>query len=950
LILVVFLKNKKSSSFKLSQEDKLFLCKPKPPEFISIYYKVKTKSSEKLRSLTRNSVSCLLKSLVFFKFHQYTIWYKDGVDELNGKFDSVGKIVLFFFFCGLFHAHFGYGSERKQPRLIPPHNRINTPFLTKGESGFCFIQYDVDSLKYYWDGFGADGGIAVYMDPAICGLENTYPFKITNVHFYLYDPGGFVWPVEIKVSIVNADTALDTLTQNRLRPGSRSHYKTFIIPQDSAYDPVSHPNPINLYLDTVFCVTSPFFLEITYTGTTDSVYPSLVMSDTTDRPAPNLNWRYAHGKYYEWDTAWVNPLPGRAIMRVTGYPQAIDCDACWYWNAKVSSAPSGMPDFDQYQFGSDSLALCGPTAVANCLVWLNAIPSITKPDSLIRFLSHDFYTNPSDSGGTFLDSIKMSLDSLFVHYDLNLYDTIIPNPTFSEIADSLEDSANVVLLLGLWQNIADTLYRMGGHYVSLAGVCKLDSLIAISDPTLDNAESGAEGRILPTHYPHPDDHVLHNTKGFVSHDVYLSDTLSMSSKTVLWRLKDYHGGSLRWLSQFEGQNFQVGQQLYAHSYDSTKAVYAVVEYAIMIYPKLPEDCWYWKPETPSAPSGMPDFDQYQFGADSMLCAPTAVANCLVWLNALPSITDPDSLIQLLSNDFHTNPSDSGGTFVDSIKAGLDSLFINYSLNLYDNVLQNPSYSEITDSLENSANIVLLLGLWQNIDDTTYRIGGHFVSMAGVCKLDSLVAISDPAVDNAESGAMGRVLPVHNVHPNDHILHNDSGYVSQDEYVSDTLSVGPYTGLWRLKDYSGGNLPWLSQFEGQNFQPGQMQYAHSYDSTTAVYAVVEYAILIGQTPSLVIEEEAETPKAFELFQCYPNPFNPSTIIRFTVHCPLHTTLIIYNLLGQKVRTLVDEPKAVGNYKVIWNGKDDRGKDLSSGIYFYQLKTRELSETKKMVLLK
>ena len=891
-----------------------------------------------------------MKSLVFFKFHQYTVIWKDGVDELNRRFDFLRKIILLFVLTGLFHVHSGYGSDRKRPLLIPPHNRINTPFLTKGESGFCFIQYDNDSVSYYFPKFRAGDGIAVYMDPTVCGLDSTYPFKITNVHFYLYDPGRFIWPVEIKVSIVNADTVLDTLTNNRLRPGSRSHYKTFTIPQDSAYDPVIHPNAINLYLDTVFCVTSPFFLEITYTGVTDTAYPSLLMTDTTDRPEKDQDWLLFDGKYHEWDTAWVNPVPGRAVIRITGYPQAIDCDACWYWNPKVSNAPGGMPDFDQYQIGSDSVALCGPTAVANCLVWLNAIPSITKPDSLIRLLSHDFHTNPSDSGGTFVDSIKMSLDSLFVHYDLNLYDTILQNPTFSEIADSLEDSANVVLLVGLWQNIADTLYRIGGHYVSMAGVCKLDSLIAISDPALDKAESGAEGRILPTHYPHPDDRVLHNTKGFVSHDVYLSDTLSMSSKTVLWRLKDYHGGSLRWLSQFEGQNFQVGQQLYAHSYDSTKAVYAVVEYAIMICPKLPEDCWYWKPDTPSAPSGMPDFDQYQFGAESTLCAPTAMANCLVWLNAIPSITNPDSLIRLLSNDFHTNPSDSGGTFVDSIKAGLDSLFVNYSLNLYDIILQNPAYSEVTDSLENSANVVLLLGLWQNIADTTYRIGGHYVSMAGVCKLDSLVAISDPAMDHAEAGAMGRVLPTHNAHPDNHTFHNTIGYVSQDEYVSDTLSVGPYAGLWRLKDHSGGNLPWLSQFEGQNFQPGQMQYAHSYDSTKAVYAVVEYAILICQKPSYVEEEEIESPKGFELFQCYPNPFNHHTVIQYNLSKPTEVSVTIYNILGQKVRTLVRKARQGGLMTVIWDGKDDRGRDLSSGIYFYQLHAGKFTQTRRMVLLK
>ena len=97
--------------------------------------------------------------------------------------------------------------------------------------------------------------------------------------------------------------------------------------------------------------------------------------------------------------------------------------------------------------------------------------------------------------------------------------------------------------------------------------------------------------------------------------------------------------------------------------------------------------------------------------------------------------------------------------------------------------------------------------------------------------------------------------------------------------------------------------------------------------------------------------------FSLKQNYPNPSNPSTDIRYTVRgsqsvvrSPLHTTLKIYNILGEKVRTLVDEPKSAGSYEVVWDGKDDKGKEVASGIYFYQLKTGDFTETKKMLLLK
>jgi hypothetical protein len=107
----------------------------------------------------------------------------------------------------------------------------------------------------------------------------------------------------------------------------------------------------------------------------------------------------------------------------------------------------------------------------------------------------------------------------------------------------------------------------------------------------------------------------------------------------------------------------------------------------------------------------------------------------------------------------------------------------------------------------------------------------------------------------------------------------------------------------------------------------------------------------------VEEEgnAAIPNSFELSQNYPNPFNPATRIQFKVSSlkfgkPVRTTLKIYNILGQLVRTLVDEDKAPGNYEVIWDGKDDSGKEVSSGIYFYQLKTEGYTGTKKMVLLR
>jgi hypothetical protein len=109
----------------------------------------------------------------------------------------------------------------------------------------------------------------------------------------------------------------------------------------------------------------------------------------------------------------------------------------------------------------------------------------------------------------------------------------------------------------------------------------------------------------------------------------------------------------------------------------------------------------------------------------------------------------------------------------------------------------------------------------------------------------------------------------------------------------------------------------------------------------------------------IEKDQSLPHKLCLGQNYPNPFNPSTTIPFTVSykgqgagvkSPIPTSLIIYNILGQRVRRLVDEVKLPGEYEIIWDGKDDKGNEVTSGIYFYKLQTKNFSQTKKMLLVK
>ena len=92
-------------------------------------------------------------------------------------------------------------------------------------------------------------------------------------------------------------------------------------------------------------------------------------------------------------------------------------------------------------------------------------------------------------------------------------------------------------------------------------------------------------------------------------------------------------------------------------------------------------------------------------------------------------------------------------------------------------------------------------------------------------------------------------------------------------------------------------------------------------------------------------------SFQLFQNYPNPFNPQTTISYQLPSSINVSLIIFDVLGQEVQTLVNENKSAGCNSVTWDGKDNWGQPVSSGVYFYQLKAgNEFLQTKKLLLIK
>ena len=161
-----------------------------------------------------------------------------------------------------------------------------------------------------------------------------------------------------------------------------------------------------------------------------------------------------------------------------------------------------------------------------------------------------------------------------------------------------------------------------------------------------------------------------------------------------------------------------------------------------------------------------------------------------------------------------------------------------------------------------------------------------------------------------------------------------------------LSGVPADSILHTWNYTGPNIPsrgnenarinlWL--FNGQpptdNAEVEIIITKFEYGTSTSVD---------GQDPALINQ--------YSLSQNYPNPFNPSTTIAYDLPNDANVQLIIYNTLGEPIRTLVNSFQAAGRHRLSWDGKDDSQKPLASGVYLYRLQTEDFAETKRLLLMR
>jgi hypothetical protein len=137
-----------------------------------------------------------------------------------------------------------------------------------------------------------------------------------------------------------------------------------------------------------------------------------------------------------------------------------------------------------------------------------------------------------------------------------------------------------------------------------------------------------------------------------------------------------------------------------------------------------------------------------------------------------------------------------------------------------------------------------------------------------------------------------------------------------------------------------DVPFMSVEGALGFARGEM-------STCEGQAVIARYDDITDVPG---GQDENLPGQYALTGNYPNPFNPSTTIQYSLPEQAEVRIVIYNVMGQRVKTLVEGVQGAGEWEAYWDGRDESGNQTASGIYFYRMTASDFVETKKMILLK
>ena len=214
----------------------------------------------------------------------------------------------------------------------------------------------------------------------------------------------------------------------------------------------------------------------------------------------------------------------------------------------------------------------------------------------------------------------------------------------------------------------------------------------------------------------------------------------------------------------------------------------------------------------------------------------------------------------------------------------------------------------------------------------------------LCIRDSLAYVAD---DRSSLRILNIADPAH---PREIASHEITyaEILSVELYGPYAIVAASYSGVYILDISDPANIRQLANFyiSGCSFVDVAVAggYIYACDEQYGVYK------LSSELITGLAAEEPLHPAGFELAQNYPNPFNMSTVIRFRLGVQEKVSLVIHDLLGRKVRSLIQERLNAGIYLTPWDGKTDGGENASSGIYFYRLKVGNHVETRRMLLVK
>jgi len=161
-------------------------------------------------------------------------------------------------------------------------------------------------------------------------------------------------------------------------------------------------------------------------------------------------------------------------------------------------------------------------------------------------------------------------------------------------------------------------------------------------------------------------------------------------------------------------------------------------------------------------------------------------------------------------------------------------------------------------------------------------------------------------------------------------------------------VGNTITIWG-SNHRGGVVD--EEFEKTDLVPGTYFVGVTIYDNYPIQDSSSYSLaLVGDIVTEIKKFDTATPNEFSLGQNYPNPFNPTTIIKYSLPKEVAVTLRLFNMRGQEVKTLVNKKQLAGNYAVEWDGRDNNGIAVSTGIYFYRIEAGKFSKMNKMLLIK